>query len=163
MFIRSFVVVPTMDSNGDSIGGITGFLKSVKNLVKECSSDLVIVAWDGEGGSRRRRGIFADYKAGRKIRLNRQEDMETQDESFVNMHSQMKKLKNLISDLGMIQVEVEEVEADDVIGMLCKLIYPEDNKVVVTSDRDMLQLVDSKTIVYSPSKKTYWTKPQIVE
>lgn len=163
MFIRSFVVVPTMDTNGYSIGGITGFLKSVKNLVKECSSDLVIIAWDGEGGSRRRRGIFEDYKAGRKIRLNRQEDMETQDESFVNMSTQMTKLKNLISLLGMIQVEAPEVEADDVIGMLCTLVFPDDRKVIVTSDRDMLQLVNSNTLVYSPTKKMYWGTNEIKE
>jgi 5'-3' exonuclease len=163
LFIRCFVVVPTMDANGNSIGGLTGFLKSLKNMISESKPDRVIVAWDGEGGSRRRRGIFAEYKEGRKVRLNRQDDLENQDESFKNMGGQMTKLKTLLGLLGVLQVEAPECEADDVIALICKFIFPDDKKVVLTSDRDMLQLVDDNTIVYSPTKKIYWTKQTVVE
>lgn len=163
LFIRCFVVVPTMDSDGNSIGGLTGFLKSLKNMVNDSKPDKVIVAWDGEGGSRRRRGIFAEYKEGRKVRLNRQDDMENQNESFKNMGSQMMKLKTLLGLLGVVQVEAPECEADDVIALICKFIFPDEQKVVLTSDRDMLQLVDDKTIVYSPTKKIYWSRNEVME
>lgn len=163
LFIRCFVVVPTLDADGKSIGGLTGFLKSMKNMVKDSLPDKIIVAWDGEGGSRRRRGIFSEYKAGRKVRLNREADLETQDESFENINSQMTRLKTLLNLLGVIQIEIPDIEADDVIALLSKHILPDEQKVIFTSDRDMLQLVDSNTTVYSPTKKIYWTSTEIRE
>ena len=163
LFIRNFVVVPTMDLNGNSVGGLTGFIKSLKNMINESKAERVIVAWDGEGGSRRRRGIFAEYKAGRKVRLNREDDIESQDDSFKNMSSQLSKLKKLIELLGVIQVTADEVEADDVIALICRFIYPDEEKVVLTSDRDMFQLIDAKTVVYSPSRKEYYSRKDIIE
>jgi len=163
MFIRCFVVVPTMDINGDPIGGIVGFIKSIKAQIRETLPDRVIVAWDGNGGSQRRRGVYSDYKAGRKVRLNREYDMESPDESKENMSSQLHKLKQFLELLGVIQIEVDDIEADDVIAFLCKFIFPDDQKVVVTSDKDMLQLVENKTIVYSPTKKIYWTRSEMME
>lgn len=163
LFIRCFVVVPTTDTNGEPVGGITGFLKSLKALVGDSAPSRVVVAWDGEGGSVRRRRIYKDYKEGRKVRLNRQEDMETQDESFVNMGSQVAKLKHLLSLLGVLNVEASGVEADDAIALICRYIYPDVDKVVLTSDRDMLQLVDSRTIVYSPTKRVYWSSDVVKE
>ncbi len=163
IFLRSFVCVPTTDSDGNAIGGVTGFLRSVKALVKEWEPTRVIVAWDGEGGSRMRRGIFADYKSGRKVRLNRPLELETQDESFANMNEQLTRLRKLIDHLGMIQVVTPGVEADDVIALLCKYVYIDEEKLVVTSDKDMLQLIDAKTVVFSPTKKTYITRVGMVE
>lgn len=163
LFIRSFCVVPTMDVNGNPVGGITGFLKSLKSLVSECKPTRVVIAWDGEGGSVRRRGIFKEYKEGRKVRLNRVDGDETSGESFRNMGDQLKTLKGLLDLLGTVQVEASGVEADDVIALICRFIYPDEQKVVVTSDRDMLQLIDAKTIVYSPSKKSFWTKSEMRE
>jgi DNA polymerase-1 len=156
VFIRSFVVVPTTNADGEPSGGITGFLKSVKNLIEDVSPDRVIVVWDGEGGSRRRRGIFSEYKSGRKVRLNRSDDSETNEESSSNMSSQLKKLKNLLTLLGMIQVEAQDIEADDGLALICKHIYVDVQKIIVSSDKDMLQLIDKNTLVYSPSKKCYW-------
>lgn len=163
LFIRNFCVVPTMDTNGNSIGGLTGFLKGLKNMVKDCSPDKVIVAWDGEGGSARRRGIFAEYKAGRKVRLNREDDLESQDDSFKNMGAQLTKLRTLLGLLGVVQIDSPGIEADDVIAFLCRFVFPDDKKVVLTSDRDMLQLIDANTVVYSPTKKIYWTRPEMLE
>lgn len=163
VFIRSFVVVPTMDEDGNPIGGITGFLKSLKCLVDETKPDRVVVAWDGEGGSVRRRKIFRDYKEGRKIRLNRAYEDSSPDEQFVNMGMQLTRLKALLPLIGTVQVEESGCEADDVIAFICRLIFPDDQKVIVSSDQDMLQLVENKTVVYSPSKKTYWTRRDIME
>lgn len=163
IFIRSFVVVPSMDSDGNPTGGITGFLKSLKNLVNDSRAERVIVAWDGEGGSVRRRKIFKDYKEGRKVRLNRTDEDATPGEQVRNMEDQLRKLKVLLDLLGVVQVEASGTEADDAIAFMCRFVFPEDQKVVVTSDRDMLQLVENRTIVYSPSKKTYWTRHEIKE
>jgi len=163
LFIRCFCVVPTMDTNGNPTGGITGFLKSMKNMIRDSLADRVIVAWDGEGGSSRRRGILKEYKEGRKVRLNREYDFESPNESKQNLSDQLSKLKQFLELLGIIQVETPETEADDVIALICKSIYPDVQKVVLTSDRDMLQLIDDKTVVYSPTKKVYWTYFEMVD
>lgn len=163
LFIRCFVVVPTMDVNGSPIGGITGFLKSLKTMVRDVSPDRVIVAWDGEGGSSKRRGVYSDYKEGRKVRLNREYEFESSEESFKNMGSQISRLKQFLDLIGVVQVEAREIEADDSIALLCRFIFPDVEKVVLTSDRDMLQLVDSKCTVYSPTKKVYWTGATVME
>ncbi len=162
-FIRSFVVVPAMDVNGEAIGGIVGFLKSVKAQIREVLPDRVIVAWDGEGGSQRRRGVYSAYKEGRKVRLNRQYDMESQDDQKRNLGYQLMLLKQLLDLIGIIQIEVPNIEADDTIAFLCKFVYPDHDKVVLTSDKDMLQLVDDRTIVYSPTKKVYWSTSEMKE
>lgn len=163
VFIRSFVVVPTTDSDGNPIGGITGFLKSMCSLIEDSKADRVIVAWDGEGGSRRRRGIFNEYKEGRKVRTNRSDEDETSEEQQENTGFQLKKLKSFLNLLGIIQVEASGCEADDVIALISKFIYPDKQKVIVTSDKDMLQLLDNNTIVYSPSKKVYWSQSVMKE
>jgi 5'-3' exonuclease len=163
LFIRCFVVVPTMDTNGAPIGGITGFMKSLKAMVRDVEPDRVIVCWDGEGGSRRRRGIMTEYKEGRKVRLNREHDFESPEDQQANMRSQVAKLKGFLELIGVVQVEAPEVEADDAIALICRFVYPDVEKVVLTSDRDMLQLVDAKTIVYSPTKKVYWTRAEMLE
>lgn len=163
IFIRNYVVMPHMDTNGEPIGGITGFLKTLKNLVHETHADRVIVAWDGEGGSRRRRGIFAEYKQGRKVRLNRQYDFESPEGSKDNMHLQLNRVRQLLELVGVIQVESNEIEADDAIAFLSRFVYDEDEKVIASSDKDLLQLLDVKTIIYSPSKKIYWSSAEFKE
>ena len=71
-FIRNFIVVPSMDTNGEPNGGVIGFLRSLKFLIREFKPSKVVIVWDGEGGSKKRRNIYIDYKSGRKPRTNRE-------------------------------------------------------------------------------------------
>jgi 5'-3' exonuclease len=155
-FLRNFVVNPHSDSNGIPIGGLVGTLRSVKYMIRETGADRVLFVWDGAGGAQRRRGIVADYKMGRKPRLNREVEEGVKD-SGDNMHYQKSKLKSLLGFLGVTQIEIENIEADDTIGYLVGLLDPTP-KVVVSSDRDMWQFVSDTTVVYWPTKKVYITK-----
>lgn len=162
-FIRNYCVNPSLDSNGQPIGGIEGFLKTLKAVMRDVRPSRVIIAWDGKGGSAKRRGVYSAYKAGRKPRLNREygED-ETVDDARKNMQWQYGKLREYLDLLGVAQVEVESCEADDVIGYICA-INPDVQKVVMSTDRDMLQLVDNRTIVFSPTRKQYFTAKNFKE
>src|SRR6185369_3856711 len=51
----------------------------------------------------------------------------------------------------------------DVIGFLCAGFYSDKNKIVVSTDQDFLQLVDLHTIVYSPTRKLYFTSKNFQE
>ena len=57
-FIRSWTVNPTMDDNGDHIGGIVGFLKGIGYAIREYDATRCIVVFDGKGGSKQRKQLF---------------------------------------------------------------------------------------------------------
>lgn len=161
-FIRNWAVNPTMNTNGDHVGGTVGFLRSIKSLVREVQPTQVVICWDGKGGSAKRRGIYSEYKAGRKPRVNRQYDFgDDVDASKANLQLQYSKAKQYVGHLGLVQIEVEGCEADDVIGFICRGIYEDTDKVVVSTDKDFLQLVDAHTLVYSPTKKMYYTTDEV--
>ena len=60
MLYRAYIVDPSLSTNGQPIGGIKGFLKMSQKLIRDMKPDSVVVAWDGEGGSRHRRAIKKD-------------------------------------------------------------------------------------------------------
>lgn len=155
-FHRNFVVNPTTDTNGEPIGGIIGTIRSIKYMIAETQPDKVIFVWDGDGGSQKRRGIVSEYKMGRKPRLNREVEEGAKD-SRQNFAWQTQKLKKLLPFLGIVQIEIDNIEADDTIGYLVGCLDPV-AKVVVSSDRDMWQLVSDTTVVYWPTKKVFITK-----
>ena len=73
LFFPSYIVNPSLSSNGYPIGGLVGVMKSLQKICRETRPDRVIICWDGEGGSAKRKIMKKDYKAGRKpIRLNRE-------------------------------------------------------------------------------------------
>ena len=72
MYFRAYIVDPSLSTNGQPIGGMKGFLKILQKLLREIKPDEVIICWDGEGGSTKRKSSDKNYKQGRKpISLNR--------------------------------------------------------------------------------------------
>ena len=72
MFLRSYINVPSMDKHGAPNGGTYGFMKSLQKICGMFSPDQVIICWDGEGGSQKRKQMNKNYKAGRApVRFNR--------------------------------------------------------------------------------------------
>ncbi len=164
LFLRNYAVNPSMNTNGDHCGGVLGTLRSLKCLVRDNKPSLVIIVWDGAGGSSKRRGIYAEYKAGRKPRVNRQYDFgESSQSAEQNLKTQFLSIKRYVELLGIQQVEIENIEADDVIGYLCRHTYPDREKIIVSTDKDFLQLVDATTLVYSPIKAVFYGSDRVTE
>ena len=83
-FLRSYIVDPSLSSDGAPIGGSKGFLKILNKLSRNIRPDMIVVIWDGEGGSQKRRAVNKNYKAGRKpIRLNRSSRHLTEEQEKV--------------------------------------------------------------------------------
>jgi 5'-3' exonuclease len=167
-FIRAWTVNPAMDDNGDHIGGITGLLKSIGYAIREYKATRCIIVFDGKGGSDSRKKIFNGYKADRgksRFRVNRQyEDMMSKEDESVSMKRQMIGLIELLEYLPVDIMLFDSIEADDVIGYIASQIITEDDgAIVMSSDKDFLQLVKSNVEVYSPSKKKLYTEQTIVE
>ena len=73
-FIRSWTVNPTMDDNGDHIGGIVGTLKGIGYAIREYNATRCIIVFDGKGGSKSRKDLYSGYKENRgnnRFRVNR--------------------------------------------------------------------------------------------
>jgi DNA polymerase-1 len=154
MFIRNYVMSPQLDADGKPIGGLTGFMRSLQKEVRRAKADRVVIAWEGPGGSQSRKEKNKNYKAGRKPpKLNRQYEFNTEDEERENKYQQMVRLTEYLDQLPVLQLMLENVEADDIIAWLCHCHeFTEWQKVIISSDKDFLQLCDDKTVLIRPGK-----------
>ena len=145
VFYRGYYAMGALSTaDGTPTGGVYGFAVIALEIVKELQPNKVVVAWDKAKTSvEKRKAIYADYKAGR---VKPPEDFYTQ----------IPLLRELVVALGWDFLECDGYEADDIIGTLahqadidldangvCKW-----ETVIVSSDLDMLQVVDENTRMY---------------
>src|SRR3990167_895989 len=160
LFVRSYCAYPTMSSKGYQMGGCIGFLKTLRRIVNEQAPSAVYIAWEG-GGSNKRRALYADYKMNRRPeKLNRfyEDDIPDSDD---NKKHQIIALLSMLKCAPVCQIYVSDCEGDDVIAYLCRNTFRNVDKIIVSSDKDMFQLLDDKTKVYSLHKKKYVTPEDV--
>ena len=155
MYFRSYIVDPSLSANGQPIGGVKCFLKILQKLVREIKPDQVVVAWDGPGGSRKRKSINKEYKEGRKpLRLNRDIRHLTENEELENKLWQQARLVEYLNEMPISQVMLPEVEADDIIAYVSQMRSLKGwQKIIVSSDKDFFQLCDDETVLFRPVQK----------
>ncbi len=130
-------------SDGSPTGGIYGFAAISMEIVRNLNPTKVVVAWDSKTSTSKRKTVYADYKAGR---VKPGEDF----------YAQIPMLKELVEALGWSFVECDDYEADDIIGTL---VLQADSELddegkcewetfIVSSDLDMLQIVDENTRMF---------------
>ena len=165
LFIRVFSAIPTTNEDGIHVGGIVGFLRSLAYSINMIRPTRTIVVFDGKGGSNRRRKIFPQYKMGRKMsyRLNRAHDFLTREEEQKMMIRQLNRVVEYLECLPITILNIENCEADDVIGYLSKHIYNDSKTTILSTDKDFLQLVDNNTRVYSPTKKKMYDEAKVFD
>ena len=168
-FMRAYAVDPSLSTNGDPIGGVKGFLKILQRELRDLNVERVIVVWDGPGGSRKRRLINNQYKQGRKPvslskNLNRHSEGFTDDQKKENVAWQMSKVMEYLNEFPVIQLMMEDVEADDVIAYLTGASSLNGwNKIVYSNDKDFLQLCNESVRVYRPIKREMRDVDNILE
>lgn len=162
LFVRSYSAYPTMSSHGYQMGGCMGFLKTLRRLVNEIGPRAVYIAWEG-GGSQKRRALYSEYKMNRKPeKLNRfyEDDIPDTDE---NKQHQIVALLSMLKNIPACQLYVSDCEGDDVIAYLARGRFKDKLKIIVSSDKDMYQLLDESTKIYNLHKKNYVTAEDVVE
>lgn len=164
-FIRVFAAVPALNDDGDHIGGVTGFLRSVASVIKQFKPTRCVIVFDGKGGSLRRKKLYPDYKANRavKTRFNRYEEFDGLVDEQDSMRKQLHRVAEYLQQLPVTVLSIDNVEADDVIAYIGhEILNHEDDKVtIVSTDRDFLQLVNHRINVWSPVKKKLYT-PELI-
>lgn len=165
IFARNYLVNPSLSTNGEPIGGFTGFLRSLGVLAEQFTASQIIVAWEG-GKSARRRALHPGYKAGRKpLRLNRSELYEKDLDSPENFGWQVAQAVQLLEMTPIEQLYATDCEADDVIGWLCRHRLKNESRpiVICSSDQDMLQLLRDDVYMYSHTGSKLYTKENVLE
>ena len=139
VFYRGYYAMGNLaTSKGEPTSGVYGFAVIAMEIVRNIQPDQVVVAWDkARTSTAKRLAIFKDYKAGR---VRPPEDF----------YAQIPLLRELISALSWGFMEVDEYEADDIIGTLARQADEAGDYMtyIVSSDLDMLQIVDENTKMY---------------
>lgn len=164
-YLRAYIVDPSLSFNGQPIGGLKGFVKILQKLVREIKPDEIVICWDGPNGSKKRKSMDKNYKAGRKpLRLNRAFHNLTEDEELKNKIWQQRRLMEYLNEMPIVQTILPEIEADDVIAYITQMNYYKGwQKVIVSNDKDFMQLCDDETILLRPTQKELLNKSRIVE
>jgi 5'-3' exonuclease len=166
LFFRNFSAINAVNSNGVHIGGLGGFFRSLGALIRTIQPTQVYMVFDGVGSSNIRKNIIPEYKSNRNTsRITKHElfdNLEEEDDSKIN---QIVRIIQYLKTLPVKTVSLPTVEADDIIAYLSSTLptKPEDRVFIVSSDKDYLQLISDKVIVYRPIEKEYYTTDTVKE
>jgi len=132
---------PLTTSKGDPVNAVYGFVSVLFRVIQDFDPIYIATAFDRREKTFRQE-VFFEYQAQRpKI----QQDLAVQFE----------KAREVLKSLGILSYDKKGFEADDVIGTIAKLASQKsfiDEIIIVTGDRDILQLVGGKTYVYLMTK-----------
>ena len=164
-YLRAYIIDPSLSTNGQPIGGIKGFIKILQKLVRETKPDQIAIIWDGPNGSAKRKKMDKNYKDGRKpLKLNRAYNNLSDEEARENRMWQQARLMEYLNQMPVIQTIIPEIEADDVISYLTTMPYYKGwHKIIVSNDKDFMQLCDEETVLLRPVKTEILNKQRIVE
>jgi 5'-3' exonuclease len=154
---RNFMKRQDLFSKGEHCGGSYGFIDSLRSIVDKTMPDRVIVFWDGIMSGIFRREIYPTYKGKRDKSWEEEsyfftdEEIGEERERKYSILKQKIKVKNYLEELCIRQVEVEYVEADDLLGLYVKNRNKDSQILIYSSDKDFHQLVDENVSVIRPS------------
>jgi DNA polymerase-1 len=131
--------------NGNHIGGLFHFINTLRKFIDEQNFDKVIVFWDGEDSRSLREVLYPKYKMNRRLTF--------EDPIYISYLYQKNRVKQYLEEMYVRQIEVQGIEADDLMAQYCK-ISENEKKLIFSSDRDLTQLISENVSVYSPSLKT---------
>ncbi|HEX6257969.1 MAG TPA: DNA polymerase I [Candidatus Saccharimonadales bacterium] len=142
VFYRGYYAMPTLATkDGTPTGGVYGFAVMAMEIMKKLKPDYVCVAWDkSKTNIRARRVLYPAYKANRKP-------------APPDFYEQIPILHDLLRALGWPLYEIDDYEADDIMGAFAKQAGQQGiESYLVTSDLDVLQLVNEHTHIYTLKK-----------
>ena len=140
MIFRAFFALPNLSNNdGVMTNGVYGFLTMYRNAFDKYKPDYVLVAFD-RSSKTFRNDEYKDYKANR-------------DKTPNELSYQFGILKDVLDSMGVKYTDLDGFEADDIVGTYARMAKEAgDRAVLITGDRDYLQLVDDDILVYLTKK-----------
>lgn len=142
VFYRGYYAMPNLSTkDGTPTGGVYGFAVMALEVIKRLKPDYVAVAWDKpKTNIRKRLEMYPEYKAGRKP-------------APPDFAVQIPILHELLDAFGWPLYELDDYEADDIMGTLALQATQQDiETMLITSDLDVLQLVNLHVNIYALKK-----------
>ena len=139
VFYRGYYAMPNLTTkDGTPTGGVFGFATMALEVIRRLKPDYVAVAWDKpKTNIRKRLAMYPEYKAGRKP-------------APADFYEQVPVLQELLQAFGWPLYELDDYEADDIMGTLAVQASKRGlETLLITSDMDMLQLVNDTVHVYA--------------
>lgn len=184
--LKISLVDKTMNSNGEEYGAVMSFLRMLGNVLNKKDFNYCIVCFDGIGSGVLRWKFYEDYKANRGKNYELHDpNMSDYDKKLIAFQQKVlsysrkvnpKKedddeiferekgiINAILEELCIRQYEFENVEGDDIIAYYVKNKKPNEKVVIVSSDKDLTQLISDTVIVYNPRLKDFITKDNSVE
>lgn len=151
LIFRAFFALPNLSNNdGVMTNGVYGFLTMYRNAFDKYKPDYVLVAFD-RSSKTFRNDEYKDYKANR-------------DKTPNELSYQFGILKDVLDSMGVKYTDLDGFEADDIVGTYAEMAKEAgDRAVLITGDRDYLQLVDDDILVYLTKKGVSDTVEYTVE
>lgn len=130
------------NSKGFPTNGLYGLVNMLNKIIKEENPEYMLVAFDK--GKTFRHDKYKEYKDGR---------VETPNDLKI----QFEVAKKLVPLMGIKCFEIDNYEADDIIGTYSKMVYNDPNYIatIVSSDKDLLQLINEQVDVKLLKQKDY--------
>ena len=138
-------VMSLNNEDGEEVGVPFGCIKSIRYIIDKFKPDRTVVCWDG-GRSKVRYSIHPEYKGKRTAKGKDYEANKAKRDNIINMIDPVVKL---YSCLGISQYRYKGVEGDDLIAHLV-LNSSKFKTIIISSDKDFLQLVGRYVDVYNP-------------
>ncbi len=135
----AFIRNPLINSKGENTSAVFGFTNSLLKILKEHNPDFIAVVFDTKAPTFRHE-IFKDYKS-------------TRAKMPPEMAEQLPRVRQVTEAMSLPILEVDGFEADDLMGTLARRAENEGLDVIlVTGDKDFLQLVDEHVLVLNPRR-----------
>ncbi len=138
------------NAKGQPTNAVYGVINMIRKLINEYQPELMAVVFDAKGKTFRN-DLYGEYKAHRPPMPD-------------ELRSQIEPIHKIIRAMGIPLLVIDGVEADDVIGTLCRQASAQQmNTLVSTGDKDMAQLVDQHTTLINTMTDTLLTPDTVVE
>jgi DNA polymerase I len=149
---RAFYATPHLsNSRGVPTNAIYAFISMIKKLRNTENPDTLVIIFDSKAPSFRE-AISKEYKAQRPPMPG-------------NLIAQVPYVKSIVEAMGLPILEKEGYEADDIIGTIVEHLknHGDLETVIVTSDKDMMQLISPTVCIYDSMKNQVICEPEVVE
>jgi DNA polymerase-1 len=141
---------PLIRADGVNVGAIYGFTSMLTKVILEFSCSHLAVVLDS-GGKTFRHEIFPEYKSHRPPAPE-------------ELIPQFPLVREAVSSLNINILEKQGFEADDLIATFAKSASNQGIKVtIISSDKDLMQLIDDNISMYDPLKSKYIKTEQVIE
>lgn len=139
----AFISKPLINQSGNNVSALFGFFRNLNSLITQYTPEYFIAAFDSRTPTFRHE-MYDEYKA------NRAKTPE-------DLHAQVPLIEEILTALGIPLIRQDGFEADDIIASIAVRCQKEQRPcVIISSDKDLMQLVGSYVSVLKPGKTGGW-------